>query len=196
MSTVYDLYQSYLNQLQNPVVQQTSLFDNRLLYPPMQQDGGDGGGSGIMQLSPEQIQDKAMQMSFDAAAARDESGNVIGGLTEEEQSFIDQARGKGPLSNLDKFSLGTTFMGGGLPGFFQLMGSRKLGQRQGLEALRQLQIQKNINQGLSGDIGGGFTQTDTGGGTVSFSGPSGESFSGFSNTEEGIGAASAALGSS
>jgi hypothetical protein len=79
--SIYDLYQSYLNQLQNPVVQQSPLFDYRLLYPPVQQDSGDNMGGGIMQLSPQQIQDRAMQQEFDASALRDEQGNVIGGLT-------------------------------------------------------------------------------------------------------------------
>ena len=194
--SIYDLYQSYLNQLQNPVVQQSPLFDYRLLYPPVQQDGGDSMGGGIMQLSPQQIQDRAMQQEFEVAALRDEQGKVIGGLTPEEQELMDQARGKGRLSGYDKFNIGSMFLGGGLPNMFSLMASRRMGQNQGLEALRQLQIQRNINEGLSGDIGGGFTQTDTGGGTVTFSGPSGESFSGFSNTEAGIGAASAAMGSS
>jgi len=60
----------------------------------------------------------------------------------------------------------------------------------------QRQIQKNINEGLTGDVGGGWTQTDTGNGTVSFSGPSGESISGYSNTQEGIGAATGDWGSS
>jgi tetrahydromethanopterin S-methyltransferase subunit G len=72
--SVYDLYQSYLNQLQNPVVQQSPLFDYRLLYPPVQQDGGDSMGGGITQLSPQQIQDRAMQQEFDASALRDEQG--------------------------------------------------------------------------------------------------------------------------
>ena len=60
----------------------------------------------------------------------------------------------------------------------------------------QRQIQKNINEGLTGDVGGGWTQTDTGNGTVSFSGTSGESISGYSNTQEGIGAATGDWGSS
>ena len=60
----------------------------------------------------------------------------------------------------------------------------------------QKEIQRNISQGTSGDIGGGWSQRDTGGGTVSFSGPSGESIGGYSNTEAGIGAASADWGSS
>ena len=194
--SIYDLYQSYLNQLQNPVVQQSPLFDYRLLYPPVQQDGGDSMGGGITQLSPQQIQDRAMQMDFEAAALRDEQGNVIGGLTPEEQELMDQARGKGRLSGFDKFNIGSMFLGGGLPNMFSLMASRKMGQNKGLEALRQLQIQKNINEGLSGDVGGGWTQTDTGGGTVSFSGPSGESISGYINTAAGTSAATATEGSS
>jgi hypothetical protein len=194
--SIYDLYQSYLNQLQNPVVQQSPLFDYRLLYPPVQQDGGDSMGGGITQLSPQQIQDRAMQQEFDASALRDEQGNVIGGLTPEEQELMDQARGKGGLSGFDKFSIGNMFLGAGIPSMIQLGISRRMGQNQGLEGLRQLQIQRNINEGLSGDVGGGWTQTDTGGGTVSFSGPSGESISGYSNTAAGTAAATGDWGSS
>jgi hypothetical protein len=144
--SIYDLYQSYLNQLQNPVVQQSPLFDYRLLYPPVQQDGGDSMGGGITQLSPQQIQDRAMQQEFDASALRDEQGNVIGGLTKEEQELMDQARGKGGLSGFDKFNIGNMFLGGGIPSMIQLGISRKMGQNQGLEGLRQLQIQRNINE--------------------------------------------------
>ena len=196
--SVYDLYQSYLNQIQNQSAQTSPLFDYRLLYPQVQQDngGGDYTGGGINNLSPQQIQDRAMQMDFEAAALTDPQGNVIGGLTKEEQELMDQARGKGNLSGWDKFNIGGMFIGGGLPSIFQLMASRKMGQNSALEQLKQLQIQKNINQGLSGDVGGGWTQTDTGGGTVSFSGPGGESIGGFSNTAEGIGAATASEGSS
>jgi hypothetical protein len=143
--SIYDLYQSYLNQLQNPVVQQSPLFDYRLLYPQVQQDGGDSMGGGITQLSPQQIQDRAMQQEFDASALRDEQGNVIGGLTKEEQELMDQARGKGGLSGFDKFNIGNMFLGAGIPSMIQLGISRRMGQKQGLEGLRQLQIQRNIN---------------------------------------------------
>jgi hypothetical protein len=158
--SIYDLYQSYLNQLQNPVVQQSPLFDYRLLYPPVQQDGGDSMGGGITQLSPQQMRDAAMQQEFDASALRDEQGNVIGGLTPEEQELMDQARGKGGLSGFDKFNIGNMFFGAGIPSMIQLGISRRMGQKQGLEGLRQLQIQRNINEGLSGDVGGGWTQTE------------------------------------
>ena len=146
--SVYDLYQSYLNQLQNPVVQQSPLFDYRLLYPPVQQDGGDSMGGGITQLSPQQIQDRAMQQEFDASALRDEQGNVIGGLTKEEQELMDQARGKGRLSGFDKFSISNMFLGAGIPSMIQLGISRRMGQNQGLEGLRQLANLSNI--GFSG----------------------------------------------
>jgi hypothetical protein len=142
--SIYDLYQSYLNQLQNPVVQQSPLFDYRLLYPQVQQDGGDSMGGGITQLSPQQIQDRAMQQEFDASALRDEQGNVIGGLTEEEQKLMDQARGKGRLSGFDKFNIGNMFLGGGIPSMIQLGISRRMGQNQGLEGLRQLANLSNI----------------------------------------------------
>jgi hypothetical protein len=142
--SIYDLYQSYLNQLQNPVVQQSPLFDYRLLYPPVQQDSGDNMGGGITQLSPQQIQDRAMQQEFDASALRDEQGNVIGGLTEEEQELMDQARGKGSLGRFDKFNIANMFLGGGIPSMIQLGISRKMGQNQGLEGLRQLANLSNI----------------------------------------------------
>jgi len=79
--------------------------------------------------------------------------------------------------------------------FFQRRRDRKAREEAAIRGA-QKEIQRNISQGTSGDIGGGWTQRDTGGGTVSFSGPSGESFSGYSNTQEGIGAASADWGSS
>lgn len=59
---------------------------------------------------------------------------------------------------------------------------------------QQKEINRNIAQGTSGDVGGGWSQTDTGNGTVSFSGPGGESISGYSNTPEGIAAATAEWG--
>ena len=79
--------------------------------------------------------------------------------------------------------------------FFQRRRDRKAREEAAIRGA-QKEIQRNISQGTSGDIGGGWSQRDTGGGTVSFSGPSGESFSGYSNTQEGIGAASADWGSS
>ena len=79
--------------------------------------------------------------------------------------------------------------------FFQRRRDRKAREEAAIRGA-QKEIQRNIREGTSGDIGGGWTQRDTGGGTVSFSGPSGESFSGYSNTQEGIGAASADWGSS
>jgi len=79
--------------------------------------------------------------------------------------------------------------------FFQRRRDRKAREEAAARGA-QKEIQRNIREGTSGDIGGGWTQRDTGGGTVSFSGPSGESFSGYSNTQEGIGAASADWGSS
>ena len=79
--------------------------------------------------------------------------------------------------------------------YFQRRRDRKAREEAAIRGA-QKEIQRNISQGTSGDIGGGWSQRDTGGGTVSFSGPSGESFSGYSNTQEGIGAASADWGSS
>ena len=79
--------------------------------------------------------------------------------------------------------------------FFQRRRDRKAREEAAARGAAK-EIQRNISQGTSGDIGGGWSQRDTGGGTVSFSGPSGESFSGYSNTQEGIGAASADWGSS
>jgi hypothetical protein len=143
--SVYDLYQSYLNQLQNPVVQQSPLFDYRLLYPPVQQDGGDSMGGGITQLSPQQIQDRAMQQEFDASALRDEQGNVIGGLTKEEQELMDQARGKGSLGRFDKFNIANMFLGGGIPSMFSLMASRKMGQNQALKELSDMAESQRID---------------------------------------------------
>jgi hypothetical protein len=190
---IYDLYQQYLSEAYAPK-ETTPVFDPYKYLYPIPQDGDSDTTGGITTLSPQEIRDRAEQMSFDATALRDENGNVIGGLTKEEQELMDQARGKGSLSGWDKFNIGSMFVGGGLPSFFQLMASRKMGQNSALEQLKQLQIQKNINQGLSGDVGGGWTQTDTGGGTVTFSGPSGQSISGYSNTAEGIGKASSEEG--
>ena len=163
--SVYDLYQSYLNQLQNPVVQQSPLFDYRLLYPPVQQDGGDSMGGGITQLSPQQMRDAAMQQEFDASALRDEQGNVIGGLTKEEQELMDQARGKGGLSGFDKFNIGNMFLGAGIPSMIQLGISRRMGQNQGLEGLRQLANLSNIGFSAVTKPGTyGYDDVDVGGG--------------------------------
>ena len=79
--------------------------------------------------------------------------------------------------------------------FFQRRRDRKAREEAAARGAAK-EIQRNIREGTSGDIGGGWSQRDTGGGTVSFSGPSGESFSGYSNTQEGIGAASGDWGSS
>jgi len=191
--SVYDLYQSYLNQLQNPVVQQSPLFDYRLLYPPVQQDGGDSMGGGITQLSPQQMRDAAMQQEFEAAALRDEQGNVIGGLTEKEQELMDQARGKGRLSGYDKFNIGSMFLGGGLPNMFSLMASRRLGQNQALKQLSAMQNADTSDIGINAVtrpgtygyddviVGGSGTGGDSGG----WSGGSGGFGSGFSTSSSG-----------
>jgi|DEB0MinimDraft_6_1074348.scaffolds.fasta_scaffold04769_3 hypothetical protein len=191
--SVYDLYQSYLNQLQNPVVQQSPLFDYRLLYPQVQQDGGDSMGGGITQLSPQQMRDAAMQQEFEAAALRDEQGNVIGGLTEKEQELMDQARGKGRLSGYDKFNIGSMFLGGGLPNMFSLMASRRLGQNQALKQLSAMQNADTSDIGINAVtrpgtygyddviVGGSGTGGDSGG----WSGGSGGFGSGFSTSSSG-----------
>jgi hypothetical protein len=191
--SIYDLYQSYLNQLQNPVVQQSPLFDYRLLYPPVQQDGGDSMGGGITQLSPQQMRDAAMQQEFEAAALRDEQGNVIGGLTPEEQELMDQARGKGRLSGFDKFNIGSMFLGGGLPNMFSLMASRRLGQNQALKQLSAMQNADTSDIGINAVtrpgtygyddviVGGSGTGGDSGG----WSGGSGGFGSGFSTSSSG-----------
>jgi hypothetical protein len=191
--SIYDLYQSYLNQLQNPVVQQSPLFDYRLLYPPVQQDGGDSMGGGITQLSPQQMRDAAMQQEFEAAALRDEQGNVIGGLTPEEQELMDQARGKGRLSGYDKFNIGSMFLGGGLPNMFSLMASRRLGQNQALKQLSAMQNADTSDIGINAVtrpgtygyddviVGGSGTGGDSGG----WSGGSGGFGSGFSTSSSG-----------
>jgi hypothetical protein len=51
---------------------------------------------------------------------------------------MDQARGKGRLSGFDKFNIGNMFLGAGIPSMIQLGISRRMGQNQGLEGLRQL----------------------------------------------------------
>jgi hypothetical protein len=190
--SIYDLYQSYLNQLQNPVVQQSPLFDYRLLYPPVQQDSGDNMGGGIMQLSPQQIQDRAMQQEFDASALRDEQGNVIGGLTKEEQELMDQARGKGSLGRFDKFNIANMFLGGGIPSMIQLGISRKMGQNQALKQLSAMQNADTSDIGINAvtrpgtygyddvTVGGSGTGGDSGG----WSGGSGSDWgSGFDSSQ-------------
>ena len=105
---------------------------------------------------------------------------------------MDQARGKGRLSGYDKFNIGSMFLGGGLPNMFSLMASRKMGQNQGLEGLRQLANLSNI--GFSGVtkpgtyayddviVGGSGTGGDSGG----WSGGSGSDWgSGFSTSSSG-----------
>jgi len=190
--SVYDLYQSYLNQLQNPVVEQSPLFDYRLLYPPVQQDGGDSMGGGITQLSPQQMRDAAMQQEFEAAALRDEQGNVVGGLTKEEQELMDQARGKGRLSGFDKFNIANMFIGGGLPSMFSLMASRRAGQNQALKQLSAMQNADTSDIGINAVtrpgtygyddvvVGGSGTGGDSGG----WSGGSGSDWgSGFDSSQ-------------
>jgi hypothetical protein len=191
--SIYDLYQSYLNQLQNPVVQQSPLFDYRLLYPPVQQDGGDSMGGGITQLSPQQMRDAAMQQEFDASALRDEQGNVIGGLTKEEQELMDQARGKGSLGRFDKFNIANMFLGGGIPSMIQLGISRKMGQNQALKQLSAMQNADTSDIGINAVtrpgtygyddviVGGSGTGGDSGG----WSGGSGGFGSGFSTSSSG-----------
>ena len=106
-------------------------------------------GSGITQLSPQQMRDAAMQQEFEAAALRDEQGNVIGGLTPEEQELMDQARGKGRLSGFDKFNVGNLFIGGGLPSMFSLMASRRMGQNKALQQLSAMQNADTSNIGIA-----------------------------------------------
>ena len=188
--SVYDLYQSYLNQLQNPVVEQSPLFDYRLLYPPVQQDGGDNIGSGIMQLSPQQIQDRAMQQEFEAAALRDEQGNVIGGLTPEEQELMDQARGKGRLSGFDKFNIANMFVGGGIPSMIQLGISRRMGQNQALQQLSAMQNADTSDIGIAAVTRPGtygYDDVTVGGSGMGGSDSGGSSFGGgFSTSSSGV----------
>ena len=132
------------------------------------------------------------------------SGNRDGirGLLQAAMGYISKSpiglignlfRGIGSLNNrLQNSDFGRSAT---LAEFFQRRRDRKAREEAAIRGA-QKEIQRNISQGTSGDIGGGWTQRDTGGGTVSFSGPSGESFSGYSNTQEGIGAASADWGSS
>jgi len=128
--------------------------------------------------------------------------NGIRGLLQAAMGYISKSpiglignlfRGIGSLNNrLQNSDFGRSAT---LAEFLQRRRDRKAREEAAIRGA-QKEIQRNISQGTSGDIGGGWTQRDTGGGTVSFSGPSGESFSGYSNTQEGIGAASADWGSS
>ena len=145
---IYDLYQQYLSEAYAPK-ETTPVFDPYKYLYPIPQDGDSDTTGGITTLSPQEIRDRAEQMSFDAAALRDENDNVIGGLTKEEQELMDQARGKGSLSGWDKFNIGSMFVGGGLPSFFQLMASRKMGQNSALEQLSALQRQKDIRTAVT-----------------------------------------------
>ena len=149
MLDVYNLYQKYLAEAYAP--KQTMETYNPLkylLYPQIQDSGGDNTG-GITTLSPQQMRDVAMQQQFEAAALRDEQGNVVGGLTPEEQELMDQARGKGRLSNFDKFNVGSFFIGGGLPSMFSLMASRRAGQNQALQQLSAMQNADTSNIGIN-----------------------------------------------
>jgi len=139
------------------------------------------------------MRDAAMQQEFEAAALRDEQGNVIGGLTPEEQELMDQARGKGRLSGYDKFNIGSMFLGGGLPNMFSLMASRKLGQNQALKQLSAMQNADTSDIGINAVtrpgtygyddviVGGSGTGGDSGG----WSGGSGGFGSGFSTSSSG-----------
>ena len=128
--------------------------------------------------------------------------NGIRGLLQAAMGYISKSpiglignlfRGIGSLNNrLQNSDFGRSAT---LAEFLQRRRDRKAREEAAARGA-QKEIQRNIREGTSGDIGGGWTQRDTGGGTVSFSGPSGESFSGYSNTQEGIGAASADWGSS
>jgi len=128
--------------------------------------------------------------------------NGIRGLLQAAMGYISKSpiglignlfRGIGSLNNrLQNSDFGRSAT---LAEFLQRRRDRKAREEAAARGA-QKEIQRNIREGTSGDIGGGWTQRDTGGGTVSFSGPSGENFSGYSNTQEGIGAASAEWGSS
>jgi len=73
----------------------------------------------------------------------------------------------------------------------------KRATRQGLNQVgmqRQIRAAEAVNQGRQ-NIGGGWTQTNTGGGGATFSGPGGQTHQGWSNTPAGYAAAAASEGS-
>ena len=146
MLDVYNLYQKYLAEANTP--KQTSLGIDPykyLLYPQGQDSGGDNNGGGITTLSPQQIQDRAMQMQFEAAAARDKEGNIIGGLTPEEQILMDRMTGKAPLTNIQKATLASGFIipGSGILTMANLYAQRAMDARRAAEEMTALQNRAN-----------------------------------------------------
>lgn len=171
MNGIYDLYQKYLAEAYAPK-QATPAFDpyKYLLYPPVQ-EGGDSVGGGITTLSPQQTRDRAMQMQFEAAAARDKEGNIIGGLTPEEQILMDRMTGKAPLTNIQKATLGSGFIlpGSGILTMANLYAQRALDARRAEQEMAALQRQQDVRRAValassSGDSGGGTFSGNYGGG--------------------------------
>jgi len=65
-----------------------------------------------------------------------------------------------------------------------------------IQKRQEIEAQKRAEQEAAKNIGGGWTQHDEGGGHVTFRGPSGASHKGYSNTPQGIAAATSEWGSS
>lgn len=164
MNGIYDLYQRYLAEAYAPKAPTTPAYDPYwFLRQQPQGEGGDNTG-GITTLSPQQTMDRAMQMEFDAAAstyAKDQygnmvnTGNVVGGLTEEEQLLMDRMTGKAPLTNMQKATLGYGFAmpGTGIISMASLYAQRAMDARRAAEEMRALQRQQDIARIASGSSG-------------------------------------------
>ena len=64
-----------------------------------------------------------------------------------------------------------------------------------MDEIREHNLKSATQQGVTLDIGGGWSPTNTGGGGATFSGQEGQTHGGWSNTPEGFGAAAASQGS-
>jgi hypothetical protein len=155
MNGIYDLYQQYLAEAYAPKVSTTPAYDPFwFLKQQTQGEGGDNTG-GITTLSPQQTRDRAMQMEFDAAALRDQYGNVVGGLTEAEQILMDKMTGKAPLTNMQKATLGYGFAmpGTGIISMANLYAQRAMEARRAAEEMAALQRQQDVRRAASGSSG-------------------------------------------
>lgn len=173
MNGIYDLYQRYLAEAYAPKQSTTPAYDPYwFLRQQPQGEGGDNTG-GITTLSPQQTMDRAMQMEFDAAAstyAKDQygnminTGNVVGGLTDEEQLLMDRMTGKAPLTNMQKATLGYGFAmpGTGIISMASLYAQRAMDARRAAEEMRASQVQQDIQRAIdTANQSGGTHSSDS-----------------------------------
>tara|TARA_R110000744_G_scaffold322843_1_gene428771 strand:+ start:32 stop:1231 length:1200 start_codon:yes stop_codon:yes gene_type:complete len=156
--------------------------------PIIPEDGGDGGG-GIDPKGPNKNFDEYETDAYGVKNLTPEEK----GITQEQQDLLNQIRFGTPMTKTQKLGLIGDPVIGGFTALIRNLWSRKTG----MDKLTANALRENINSGRAGDYdaGDGWTQTNSGDGTATWSDDRGNKHSGWSNDAAGIAAATAAEGS-